>query len=283
MKEQAARIILQILFAVALCLFFTAPATSTPNDTGGNPDTSLLVDADYVQRYKRRNPELQLVDVRSAKAFDETHIPGSLHVPLGLVPHKESLQSDPVVLLGSGAEPGPLLRICRELRQKGVQASVMWGGLVAWRETDGRLTGSLKDRQALNEVAPAAYYRQRRLEYWHVLYVGDKRPQELDTVLPGAEHAQQDGLVSHLEDGADPRLILLVTHKGEGYDRLESAMQAEGIANVFCLQGGLTAYSGHKKARRNIQDQESSQNAIRSECPGKVERNVSDACAGCGE
>jgi rhodanese-related sulfurtransferase len=266
MKEQAARIIIQILFAVALCLFFTAPATSTPNVTEGNPDTSLLVDADYVQRYKRRNPELQLVDVRSAKAFDETHIPGSLHVPLGLVPHKESLQSDPVVLLGSGAEPGPLLRICRELRQKGVQASVMWGGLVAWRETDGRLTGSLKDRQALNEVAPAAYYRQRRRDYWRVLYVGDERPQKLDIALPEAEVAQRDGLGSHLENGSDPRLILLVTRKGEGYDRLIRVIHEKNIRNIFCLQGGINGYMKHFRVRRDKQDQETAKNQNCNEC-----------------
>ncbi|MCF8029331.1 MAG: rhodanese-like domain-containing protein [Desulfohalobiaceae bacterium] len=283
MKTQAARITPLIFFAIALGLVFTAPDKAKPGVAEDKTDPSLLVGAEYVQRYKQRNPEVQLVDVRSVRAFQRAHIPGSIHVPLSLVPHKSFLQSGPVILVGGGANPGPLLRICRKLRQKGVQASVLWGGLARWRESGGRLTGKRGDHQALNEVSPAAYYRQRGREYWRVLYVGDKRPQELDTVLPGAEIAQQDELAPHLEDGAGPRLILLVTRKGEGYDRLESALRAEGIANVFCLRGGLTAYAGHLRARRNIEKQESNQTAIRSECPGRVERSLSDACTGCGE
>ena len=277
------RIALFLVLVLGLSLFRALPGPALPLGNGDITDSSLLVGAEYVQRYKQRNPEVQLVDVRSFRAFQKAHIPGSIHVPVSLVPHKSFLQSDPVVLVGSGADPGPLLRICRELRRKGVQTSVLWGGLVAWRETGGRLTGSLKDGQALNEISPTAYYRQRGREYWRVLYVGDMQPQELDTVLSSAETAQQEELVSHLKDRSSPRLILLITRKGEDYDRLESALRAEGVANVFCLRGGLTAYAGHLKARRNIEKQESNQTAACSESPGEVERSLSDACAGCGE
>ena len=277
------RIALFLVLVLGLALFRVSPVSARPLGNGETTDSSLLVGAEYVQRYKRRNPGVQLVDVRSVRTFERAHIPGSVHVPFSLVPHKESLQGDPMVLVGSGADPGPLLRICRELRQKGIQASILWGGLARWRETGGRLTGSLKDRQALNKVSPAAYYRQRSCEYWRVLYVGDKRPQELDTVLSGAEFVQPDGVAPHLEGGGGPRLILLVTRKGEGYASVESGLRAEDIANVFCLRGGLKAYTGHLKARRNIEGQGSNQTAARTECPGEAERSLSDACAGCGD
>jgi len=283
MFVKSERIALFLVLVLGLGLFQALPVSAEPRGNGDTTDSSLLVGAEYVQRYMRRNPEVQLVDVRSAHDFERTHIPGSIHVPFSLVPHKSFLQSGPVVLVGGGAEPGPLLRVCRELRQKGGQASVLWGGLARWRETGGRLTGNRRDRQKLNEVSPAAYYRQRGREYWRVLYVGDKRPRELDKLLPGAKFRQREEPASHLEVSDSPRLILLVTRKGEGYGRLESALRAEGISSVFCLRGGLAAYSGHKKARRNIEDQESSQTSARSECPGEVERSLSDACAGCGE
>lgn len=283
MFVKSERIALFLVLVLGLGLFQALPVSAQSRGNGDTTDSSFLVGAEYVQRYKQRNPEVQLVDVRSVRAFQRSHIPGSIHVPFSLVPHKSFLQSAPVVLVGSGAEPGPLLRVCRELRQKGGQASVLWGGLARWRETGGRLTGKRTDHEALNKVSPAAYYRQRGREYWRVLYVGDKRPRELDAALPGAEFAQKDGLASHLEDGAGSRLILLVTRKGEDYDRLESALRAEGISSVFCLRGGLMAYTGHLKARRNIEEQESNQTAARTECPGEVERSLSDACTGCGE
>ncbi|MEF8824136.1 MAG: rhodanese-like domain-containing protein [Desulfohalobiaceae bacterium] len=280
---RSARIALFLVLVIGLGLFRALPTPAQPLGNGDLADSSFLVGAQYVQRFKQRNPKVQLVDVRSVRAFKRAHIPGSLHVPFSLVSHKSILQSDPVVLVGSGADPGPLLRICRKLRRKGIQASVLWGGLTRWRETGGRLTGKRGDHQALNEVSPATYYRQRSREYWRVLYVGDKRPQELDTVLPGAELTQQNELASHLKDFVGLRLILLVNRKGEDYDRLESALRTENIANVFCLRGGLKAYTDHLMARRNNEGQESNQTAARSECPGEVERGLSDVCAGCGE
>lgn len=283
MRARSARIILLVFLAAGLGLLQVVPVSAQSRGHEDKTDSSLLVGAEYVQRYKQRNPEVQLVDVRSVRAFEKAHIPGSIHIPLSLVPHKSFLQSGPVILVGGGADPGPLLRICRELRQKGIQASVLWGGLTHWREAGGRLTGKRGDHQALNDVSPATYYRQRGREYWRILYVGNNRPRELDTALPGAEFAQQDELTSHLEDGAGPRLILLVTRKGRGYDRLESALRDAGIGNVFCLRGGLTAYTGHLQARRSIEEQESNQTAARSECPGEVERSLSDTCAGCRE
>ena len=283
MKVQSARITPLVLFAIALCLLFTAPAMANPNATGDNTDTSLLVDAEYVRRYKRQNPGLQVVDVRSSRAFEETHIPGSLHVPLGLVPHKESLQSNPVVLLGSGAEPGPLLRVCRKLRHKGVQASFLWGGIVRWREAGGRLTGGLKNQSPHNEISPAAYYRQRERDYWRVIYVGEKRPPDLETVMPGARFLHQDELASQLEKSTDPKLTLLVSRKGKGYDRLESALRSKGIANVLCLRGGLLGYADHIRARRNIEKKEPNQAATRSKCPSNVKGQSADICTECGE
>jgi hypothetical protein len=104
-------------------------------------------------------------------------------------------------------------------------------------------------------VAPATYYRQRGKEYWRVLYVGDKRPQNLDTFLPGAEFAQQDRLASRLENAAGPRLILLVTRKGEGYDRLIRILHEKNFRYIFSLQGGINGYMKHFRVRRK-QDQE---------------------------
>lgn len=272
-----------LVLVLGLGLFRGLPVPAQPLDNGGTTESSLLVSADYVRRYKQHNPEVQLVDVRSVRSFNRTHIPGSIHVPFSLVAHKPFLQNGPVVLVASGADPEPLLRVCRKLRRRGVQASILWGGIARWREIGGRLTGKRMAHQAMNEVSPASYFRQRGRDYWRVLYVGDTRPHELDTVLPRAEFVQQDELISHLKDKKGRRLILLITRKGENYDRLEPVLRDEDIANVFCLRGGLTAYAGHHLARLNIEEQESNQMAVGSECPGEVERSVSEACAGCGK
>jgi rhodanese-related sulfurtransferase len=281
MRTQAARTTPLVLFVLGLGLFLVAPASGQLNAPTDNTNTALLVDANYVRRYKQGNPGLQMVDVRSAKAFEETHIPGSFYVPLGLVPHKHSLRGAPVVLVGSGSEPAPLLRVCRELRRKGIRASVLWGGIVAWQGAGGQLTGKHSGHQQLNEVAPATYYRQRGKEYWRVLYVGDKRPQNLDTFLPGAEFAQQDRLASRLENAAGPRLILLVTRKGEDYGRPVSALRAEGIANVFCLEGGMQAYTKHFEARNNNFDENLKRSKAGAECQEGINEVLSNTCDEC--
>lgn len=80
-----------------------------------------------------RNESILLVDVRPAHAFAEGHIPGAIHVPLSLLPHKR-LPAAPLVVLyddGLGLTDVEPARAALSSRA-GLTVEVLEGGYARW-------------------------------------------------------------------------------------------------------------------------------------------------------
>ncbi len=280
MRQSRRQGALRVLLACVLLHLVASPLAAQQNGQAKGTDTSLLVGADYVQSYKKQNPGLQIVDVRGRRAFERAHIPGAIHVPLGLAPSKSFAPSEPLILVGSGAEPDLLFRVCGKLREKGIRASFLWGGIARWREAGGRLSGESASRPILNTIAPADYFRQRKKNYWRVLYVGKERPRDLENAMPRAKHVTPDSrLASHPEDNEGPRLLLLVTRDGEGYHSLESTLRQRDMHNIFRLKGGFKAYRGHLRARKDKTNQENKKTNHQSSCHRHEEKHIKSSCS----
>ncbi len=82
-----------------------------------------------------------ILDVREPDEWTAGHVEGSLHVPMGVVPHRlPDLPWDRriVVVCRSG---GRSARVTGYLRQHGYDVVNLKGGLTAWQAADRPLTG----------------------------------------------------------------------------------------------------------------------------------------------
>lgn len=80
-----------------------------------------------------RNETVLLVDVRSAHAFSEGHIPGAINIPLNLLRHKTLPSGQLVVVYADGlgvVDEAQALAIAGA--KPGVKADVLEGGYAAW-------------------------------------------------------------------------------------------------------------------------------------------------------
>ena len=82
-----------------------------------------------------------ILDVREPDEWSAGHVEGSLHIPMGLLPHRAAEVPQDcrvVVVCRSGHRSA---RVTGYLRQNGCDAVNLEGGLVAWQAADRKLTG----------------------------------------------------------------------------------------------------------------------------------------------
>lgn len=87
---------------------------------------------DLAERLKS-GEELNIVDVREPVEWEEGHIPGAKHIPLGQLPQRLE-ELDPkqewFIVCRSGGRSG---LACELLSESGYNVVNMTGGLLAWR------------------------------------------------------------------------------------------------------------------------------------------------------
>lgn len=82
----------------------------------------------------RHRPGTTVVDVRSAQEFEQAHIDGAMHAPLGRLATLGFLRQQTMVLMGSGKAERELYVACARLKAQGFGAvRVLQGGLAQWR------------------------------------------------------------------------------------------------------------------------------------------------------
>ena len=100
---------------------------------------AAMTPADLAARMARNEP-LFIIDVRSAIAYADGHVPGAMNIPLGLLPYKQIPSSQLVVVYGDGLgvlDDSQALAVVRA--KQGVKADVIEGGYAGWL-SDTRLT-----------------------------------------------------------------------------------------------------------------------------------------------
>ncbi len=215
-------------------------------------DQSLAVSPDEALARLKREPDLLLIDVRGPLDNARLRIPGSLGIPLAFLGTKTFLQGRPVILVGDGFRNAELIEECRRLRQTGVIASILAGGIPAWGLRGYPLEGDRFVLAALRRVSPRTVHQEKdRAAVTLMDFSRELRP---DTKTAFAS-------LTHLPAGLSPpggagRLkaavaragclepILVATEAGDGYDLLARQLNDAGI-NAYFLEGGLAAYRRH--------------------------------------
>jgi len=88
--------------------------------------------AKEVQEALAQGQTLKLIDVREVEEVQEGHIPGVIHIPLGLLEFRmhELNKNEPyIIVCRSGARSG---RASQFLESQGFDVTNMVGGMLAW-------------------------------------------------------------------------------------------------------------------------------------------------------
>lgn len=88
--------------------------------------------AKEVQEALAQGQTLKLIDVREVEEVQEGHIPGVIHMPLGLLEfrmHELNINEPYIIVCRSGARSG---RATQFLESQGFDVTNMVGGMLAW-------------------------------------------------------------------------------------------------------------------------------------------------------
>ena len=198
--------------------------------------------------------ELLLVDVRHARAYEQYRVAGSLNVPLAFVKTKSFLKSQAFALVNEGRESAQLEAMCEDLRAQGFgRATVLHGGLNAWRRASGTIDGDVFAQRELTRMHHAELAEEGNYSDWIVVSIATAPVKEVQALLPSAvmvtpndnaaklAAAVRTAVLKRVRKGLEPR-VLVVDDNGERYDRIEGTFATALPQSVFFLEGGLSGY-----------------------------------------
>lgn len=191
------------------------------------------------------------VDVRSASAFRECRIPGSMNVSRSFVRSKGWLKNKPVVLVDSGWGDAALEETVRSLEKAGFSSvHILHGGLTAWRAAGQRTEGALPGLPSLSALTVSDYLRTRNFDDWLVLDVrsepaGLSLPESIAFSVPQSME-QFRAELSALTAGGQKRVLIMDADGGSGSE-LRRALATWDTAPVFYLSNGVKGLAEYQR------------------------------------
>lgn len=126
--------------------------TFSPITSSTNLGMADVIDTAMLERLRRQDPDIRILDVRTGGEFETVHIPGSFNVPLDtLGEHVRDLAdvSHPVVLLCQSG--GRATQAHAKLSGAGkANLHILEGGIAAWQAAGGDVVYGDTDRWAMD-------------------------------------------------------------------------------------------------------------------------------------
>lgn len=193
-----------------------------------------------------------LVDVRDPQAFEKYRIANSLNMPLHAVRTKGFLRSVPVILVNEGRDSAPLDLACQDLRRAGFnKVAVLDGGLNAWRQKAGTLAGDAVAQKELNKMTPAELFEESVYSDWLIADFSGQGRNVVSKYLPQAVSrayiSDEKRFIRDYKELVSQRgkanaRVIVVTRKGDEYDKVNAWLQRAGQPLPLFLEGGLEGY-----------------------------------------
>jgi rhodanese-related sulfurtransferase len=245
---------------IVLAIGLLAQSGHTANRPPNNPKTTArtfdpaLATPAAAAMFKFKDKKIILIDVRPQAEYAQYHIAGSLNIPLHAIKSKSFLKSKPIVLVNKGFVVSPLAQACQSLNQSGFKATILDGGLVAWKHKHGKLTGDPFAQNRMNRITPRTLDQEKAYAGLLIIDACASSDRRDKPSVPGARHLsllgkQQDAKALKKlikAEGAGPFTRLLIfTSTGRENERVQRRLDHAGIVDVFFLDGGLQAYEKH--------------------------------------
>jgi len=217
-------------------------------------DSTLAVSVDSVLYKLKQKQKITLVDIRNPEEFEKVRIPGSINIPLHAVKTKNYLKLQPVVLVNNGYQYTLLEKECKNLKSKGFKVKILKGGLNCWRQKGAPFAGDVFAQKELNKVSSRAFYQEKNFGNQVVIDVSKKQNVETKRLLPHAVHlpfsykskakssARFSGKLNRIAKKNPFISVLIFNEHGNGYEKVEKAIEKSGLNNVFYLKGGIKGY-----------------------------------------
>jgi rhodanese-related sulfurtransferase len=212
-----------------------------------NHDATFLVSAHAIIQKVKKGQNLTLVDIRRRAEFEKVRITGSINVPLHFVKTKAYLKSKSVILVNAGFARRELIAECRSLSKLGFKVHILNGGLLAWHQKNGKLTGDLTRLQTYTRITPAALHREINKARIVAVDVSPKSAPEAKALFGGTIHipygtqAFQTAMHRKMKKESQARFVVY-NQNGEDYLEIRQSLGRKGAHSVFYLAGGLQAY-----------------------------------------
>ncbi|GAB4411238.1 MAG: hypothetical protein Kow00106_05390 [Anaerolineae bacterium] len=216
------------------------------------------------------NPDILLVDVRTADEFEEGHLAGAINVPLiELTDHLNllpDLDQEMVIYCGSGHRSAIAMMLLNLLGYQ--NAKSLLGGVKAWTAAELPVTTDVVEAQegtapefnpdllaaidAYVKAIPAGYYTISADDLNVALienppYLIDVRTDEeiAKGLIEGAAHIELRSFVSRMSEWPADKAQPIVVYCGSGHRSVIAmvAMQLMGYTDVRSLAGGIGAWT----------------------------------------
>lgn len=240
-----AELLLLFLLAAALAalpVFSTGIAVELSGEKTRKRNPELSVSWEAVLKMKKEGKDVVFIDTRLETEFKKFHIPNSLNIPLFAVKTKDFLKPADLILINEGYNYSQLEQECLNLRKAGFKAWIFNGGLNYWKEKAGALEGNAFAQEDLNKIPPEAFFLEKNYEGWIMINVDGAHDLDINNLIQGAKNSPNDPF----------HFILIFNKAGNQYEKIEEAINKNGIANVFYLKGGLDGYEKYLKDKAAI-------------------------------
>jgi rhodanese-related sulfurtransferase len=210
---------------------------------------SLAISAQEVLYKLWQQQPITLVDVRIADEFARLHIPGSINVPLSAIKTKVFRKDEPLVLIGAGFTRHQLEIEGGLLRKSGFKASVLYGGIIAWKTRGGRIQGDLLLLEKYKNISPRMYLQEKDYENILVVDVSPVQNSETEHLIPDSIHLPVASNIKNIIRTRRNRYysIVVFNETGEQYEEIKESIDKAKIENVYYLQGGINEYKEYLK------------------------------------
>ncbi len=235
----------------------------------GLPSSFNAIRAADLNALLAENPDILLVDVRTADEFEEGHLAGAINVPLiELTDHLDllpDLNQDMVIYCGSGHRSAVAMTLLNLLGYQ--NAKSLLGGVKAWTAAELPITTEVVEAQAGTapqfdpdllaavdayvKAIPAGFYAISADDLNVALienppYLIDVRTAEevAKGVIEGAAHIELRSFVSQMDQWPTDKTQPIVVYCGSGHRSAIAmvAMQLLGYSDVRSLAGGIGAW-----------------------------------------
>jgi rhodanese-related sulfurtransferase len=231
-----------------------AETPSTPARPGARIYDPALATTPAAAMFGLKDKKINLIDVRARARFEQYHIAGALNIPLHAIQSKGYLKSKPIVLVNEGFVVSSLAETCRVLNKAGFKATILAGGLSAWKHKGGKLIGDPFAQNQMRQVTPLLFDREKASGSLLVIEASGPAGSPSRRLAPNARYLSLPENPKEIRKlkmtiktaASDPfaRLVIF-TLTGKENDRIQRRLARAGIHEAFFMEGGLQAYEKH--------------------------------------